>query len=315
MKRLVVDIEANDLLANMLDFSTLPYKMKSESRLWCIVVRDVDTDEVFSLTSETGNTITKEQVQKAFEGCTEVIAHNGIKFDFIALDLFGVLDYEVGYLGQPDKLFGKEVKITDTLIRSRLFNPDRYGGHSLEAWGKRLGNFKDDFRQQSIDAGLIPNNAPKGAEFKQYSQIMVEYCKQDTLVTKLVHTELEKIFTRWGKWVKPEKLENKLADLAVRRESYGFWFDKDLAVRCLEDLQEKMQDLADKVNPILPPKPMNKGTLKDYTPPKLQFKKDSSPSAAILKFAEKHQAKVEDGVFVYKNAKHKLPLTQPIESY
>ena len=315
MKRLVVDIEANDLLTNMLDFSTLPYKMNSEARLWCVVVRNVDTDEVVSLTSETGNTITKDQVQKAFEGCTEVIAHNGIKFDFIALGLFGVLDYEVGYLGKPDKLFGKDVKITDTLIRSRLFNPDRYGGHSLDAWGKRLGNFKDDFRQQSIDAGLIQSNATKGAEFKQYSQIMVDYCKQDTMVTKLVHIELEKIYTKWEKWVKPEKLENKLADLAVRRESYGFWFDKDLAVRCLEDLQEKMQSLSDKVNPILPPKPMNKGTLKEYTPPKLQFKKDGTPSAAILKFAEKHQARVEDGVFVYKNAKYKLPLNQPIETY
>ena len=132
MKRLVVDIEANNLLANMLDFSTLPYKMNSDARLWCVVARDVDTDEVTSLTSTQGNTITKEQVKAAFEGCTEIIAHNGIKFDFIALDLFGVLDYEVGYLNQPDKLFGQDVKITDTLIRSRLFNPDRYGGHSLE---------------------------------------------------------------------------------------------------------------------------------------------------------------------------------------
>ena len=173
MKRLVVDIEANNLLANMLDFSSLPYNMNEDARLWCVVVRDVDTDEVISLSSHSGNTITKDQMKEAFEGCTEIIAHNGIKFDFIALDLFGVLDYEVGYLGKPDKLFGKEVKITDTLIRSRLFNPDRYGGHSLEAWGKRLGNFKDDFRQQSIDAGLIVANSPKGEEFRQYSDIML----------------------------------------------------------------------------------------------------------------------------------------------
>ena len=191
MKRLVVDIESNDLLANMLDFSKLPYQMNDYAKLWCLVVRDVDTDEVITLTSESGNTISKEDVKKAFEGCAEIIAHNGIKFDFIALDLFGVLDYEVGYLDQPDKLFGKEVKITDTLIRSRLFNPDRYGGHSLEAWGKRLGNFKDDFRQQSVDAGLIAANAPKGEEFRQYSDIMLSYCQQDTLVTKLVYLEQE----------------------------------------------------------------------------------------------------------------------------
>lgn len=315
MKRLVVDIEANNLLANMLDFSTLPYKMNNEARLWCVVVRDVDTDETVSLFSPTGSTITKEQVQKAFEGCTEVIAHNGIKFDFIALDLFGVLDYEVGYLGKPDKLFGKEVKITDTLIRSRLFNPDRYGGHSLEAWGKRLGSFKDDFRQQSIDAGLIPSNAPKGEEFRQYSDIMLSYCQQDTLVTKLVYLELEQEFTSYTKWARPEKLENKLADLAIRRESYGFWFDKEAAIACLEDLQEKMQALADKVNPILPPKPMNKGTLKAYTPPKNQLKQDGTPTAHMKNFAAKHGAEIDDDLFIYNGYARKMPFEEPIETH
>ena len=64
MKRLVVDIEASNLLANMLDFSALPYKMNNEARLWCAVVRDVDTDETVSLFSPTGSTITKEQDRK-----------------------------------------------------------------------------------------------------------------------------------------------------------------------------------------------------------------------------------------------------------
>lgn len=315
MKRLVVDIEANNLLANMLDFSALPYKMNSDARLWCVVVRDVDTDEVTSLTSTQGNTITKEQVKAAFEGCTEVIAHNGIKFDFIALDLFGVLDYEVGYLDQPDKLFGQEVKITDTLIRSRLFNPDRYGGHSLEAWGKRLGNFKDDFRQQSVDAGLIASNSPKGEEFRQYSDIMLSYCQQDTLVTKLVYLELEKEFNSYPKWQRPEKLENKLADLAIRRESYGFWFDKEAAIACLDDLHEKMQTLADKVNPILPPKPMNKGTLKNYTPPKNQLKQDGTPTAHMKNFAAKHGAEIDGDLFVYNGYARKMPFEEPIETH
>ena len=315
MKRLVVDIEASNLLANMLDFSSLPYKMNSEASLWCVVIRDVDTDEVISLSSPLGNTITKDQMKEAFEGCTEVIAHNGIKFDFIALDLFGVLDYEVGYLGKPDKLFGKEVKITDTLIRSRLFNPDRYGGHSLEAWGKRLGNFKDDFRQQSVDAGLIAANSTKGEEFRQYSDIMLSYCQQDTLVTKLVYLELEKEFQTYHKWAKPEKLENKLADLAIRRESYGFWFDKEAAVSCLEDLQEKMQELADKVNPILPPKPMNKGTLKAYTPPKNQLKQDGTPTAHMKNFAAKHGAEIDDDLFIYNGYARKIPFDEPIETH
>lgn len=315
MTRLVVDIESNDLLSNMLDFSTLPYKMKTDARLWCVVVRNVDTDETTTLVSSTGNTITKEEIRRAFNGCTEVIAHNGIKFDFVALDLFGVLDYEVGYLGRPDKLFGKEVKITDTLIRSRLFNPDRFGGHGLKAWGERLGNYKDDFRQQCIDAGLIKGNAQKGEEFKQYSDLMVSYCQQDTLVTKLVHLKLEEDFLSYSKWCKAEKIENKLADIAVRRESYGFWFDKDFAVKCVEDLQQKMLELSSRVNPILPPKPMNKGTLKTFTPPKIQLKKDGTPSAHLLAFAKKHGAEVEDNLFVYQGNSWLIPFEEPIQTH
>lgn len=313
-KRLVFDIETDNLLSNMLDYSSLPYKLNKDAKLWCVVVRDVDTEEVTTLKSETGNTITKEDVKSAFEGVTEIIAHNGIKFDLVVLKLFGVLDYEVGYLGRPDLIFGKEVKITDTLIRSRLFNPDRFGGHGLEAWGKRLGNFKDDFRQKSVEAGLIVSNAPKGAEFRQYSEVMVSYCEQDTLVTRLTHLELEQELLDYKGWAKPEKLENKLADLAVRRETYGFWFDKEAAVACLEDLIAKMTVLENNVNPLLPPKPMGKTALKAFMPPEKQFKKDGSLAASIVKFAEKHGACIEDGKFVYKGNTFDLPLTEPLET-
>lgn len=315
MTRKVVDIESNDLLDNMLDFSSLPYKLKNDAKLWCIVIRDIDTGDVVTLKSSSGDTISKNDVKEAFMGVTEVIAHNGIKFDFIAMQLFGVLDYEVGYLNRPDKLFGNEVKITDTLIRSRLFNPDRFGGHSLKAWGERLSEFKDDFREQSIVAGVIDKNSKKGEEFKHYSEIMVKYCEQDTLVTKLIHLELEKEFKSYVGWKKPEKLENKLADLAVRRESYGFSFNKELAVECIQDLTEKMEALASNVNPKLPPKPMGKTAIKDFTPPVNQFKKDRSLSSNIIKFANKHGATIEGGLFSYNGRLLELPLTEPIETH
>lgn len=298
MARKVIDIETNNLLANMLDYSSLPYKLNNQAKLWCIVIRDIDTDKVTTLTSETGNTITKEQVKNALQGTTEIVAHNGIKFDFISLKLFGVLDYEVGYLEKPDLLFGNEVKITDTLIRSRLFNPDRYGGHSLDAWGKKLGEFKGIFK-----------------DFDKYSDEMLQYCIQDTKVTALIYKDLEVEWNNYDRWKKPEKLENKLADLAVKRETYGFWFDKDLAVKCLEDLTKKMEDLENNVNPILPPKPMNKTTLKKFTPPKNQFKKDGTPNAHILNFAEKHGAEIEGDLFIYKGKLLQLPLESPIETH
>ena len=298
MARVVIDIETNNLLANMLDFSSLPYKLKTDARLWCVVIRDVDTNEVTVLKSESGDTITKEMLQNALHGTTEIIAHNGIKFDFISLKLFGVLGYTVGYLGQDDTIFGIPVKITDTLIRSRLFNPDRYGGHSLDAWGKKLGEYKGNFHN-----------------FDSYSDEMVTYCIQDTNVTALIFKELEKEYVSYNGWKKPEKLENKLADLAVRRETYGFWFDKELAITCLDDLIGKMQELENNVNPLLPPKPMNKTKLKQFTAPKNQFKKDGSVSSVMEKFAEKHGAKIQGNKFYYKDDVFLLPLDEPIETH
>ena len=116
-----LDIETNNLLADMLDFSSFPYKLKSTAKLWCVVIRDIYTDEVFCAEKEN---ITKEWLQENLKGCQYLITQNGIKFDLLTLKLFGVLDYTIGYLNQPDTLFGDEVKMVDTLIISRLLNPD-----------------------------------------------------------------------------------------------------------------------------------------------------------------------------------------------
>lgn len=295
MSKYTIDIETNNLLSNMLDFTSLPYKLNEEAQLYCVVVRNAETDEV---KYAVGSAITTEWLQTALFDATEIILHNGIKFDLIALKLFGVLDYEVGYLNQEDKLFGKPVKIVDTLVRSRLLNPDRYGGHSLKAWGIALGEHKGDY-----------------TDFSKYTDEMLEYCIQDTKVTTLIYKSLSAEYESYEGWWKAEKLENKLADLAVKRETYGFWFNKELAIQCLEDLTEKMTELENKVNPILPPKPMNKTTLKKFTPPAIQFKKDRSFSSNFLKFVEKHNGVLgEDSVEFY-GEKFSIPVEKPIKLF
>ena len=311
----VLDIEANNLLANMLDFSCLPYKLKSTAKLWCIVVYDLSSKTYTRLSSESGDGICREDVAKALDGCTELVTYNGIKFDLLTLKLFGLLDYTIGYLNEPDTLYGKEVKITDDLVRSRLFNPDRRGGHSLKSWGERLGEYKDDFRAKCVESGHILRDSVKGSEFRNYTPLMVDYCQQDTLVTAMVHSELEKEYNSYKGWTKSEKIENKLADVAIRRESYGFYFDKDLAVECLTDLQEKMDELQNRVNPILPPKMMNKTSIKQFTPPKNQLKQDNTPTAHMLDFAKKHGATITDTLFEYKGKCYSIPFTDPIERY
>lgn len=317
-KALIVDIESTDLLANMLDFSSFPYKLKSDAKLWCVVIRDAYTDEVIA--SEKEN-ITKEWMQENLKGCTHLVGHNVIKFDFLVLKLFGVLDYTVGYLEQPDTIFGEEVKIIDTLILSRLLNPDRFNGHSLHSWGEKFkNNVKTDFRQLCINKGYIQKSDPKGQEFKQYCPEMLAYCIQDTSVNKDTFFALLEEMDGYKGWNQALKMENKLADLAIRRESLGFWFDKDLAIKCVEDLTQKMEELQNKVNPVLPPKPMTKGELNNFTPPNTQFLKNGKPSTHIVKFAERIGAKIvenesQEYFIQFEDKEYQLPFNLPLKTH
>jgi len=320
MEGWVLDLESNDLLSNMLDFSQFPYKLKADARLWCIVLRNIHTNEIITLDKDK---LTKNNLRDALKNCTHLIAHNGIKFDFIVLRLFGLLDYTIGYLNQPDTLFGKEVIFVDTLIVSRLLNPDRFGNHSLESWGQRTSNFKSDFRGICIEKGYIDKNSPKGAEFKCYFPETLTYCIQDTNVNKDTFFALVEEMGDYKGWSQAIKLENKLADQAVRRESLGFWFDKDLAIKCVEDLTQKMEELQNKVNPILPPKPMGKTDLGHFTPPATQFLKSGKPSTHIVKFTQRIGAIIEETVseedkkyyINFEGKRHELPYTLPLKTH
>jgi hypothetical protein len=312
----VIDIETSSLLEEMVDHTSFPYKLKPGAKLHVVVVRDAYTDEVFV---GEGEEITKEWLRDSLKGCKYLVQHNGIKFDLIALKLFGILDYSIGYLDEPDTLFGEEVTIIDTLIYSRLFNPDRYGGHSLASWGERVGCAKMDFRGELIAEGIISKDSPKGAEFREFTPLMTHYCMLDTEVSKQVFFALMHEKSEYFGWDKAIKMENKLADLAIRRETFGFWFDKELAVKCIEDLTEKMSELQNKVNPKLPLKPMTKGELQSFTPPNTQFLKSGKPSTHIIKFAERVGGKIEEenGEFylMFETSKNKLPFNYALKTH
>lgn len=295
---LAIDIETNGLLAQMLDYSGFPYKLLPSAKLHCVVVRDVNTGETHSAEREK---ITKDWLHNVLKGCTHLVAHNGISFDFPALKLFGILDYRIGYLDQSDTVFGQPCQIVDTLLLSRLLSPDRYTpegmGHSLEVWGARLGEHKQDYRTACIEAGYIDKNSTEGQQFSMWTPLLLDYCIQDTVVTCKLFQRLWAEYLDYSGWHQAFKMESKLCDLGVRREHLGFAFDVEKAKIAVADLQEKMKAIADTINPILPPKPRNKGELAEVTPPsnqlkthkavylpKVQIKKDGKLSSAVVKF-------------------------------
>lgn len=313
----IVDIETNGLLEDMVDYSSFPYKLKPDAKLWCVVVRDFETNEVFTAENEK---VTRDWMEKTLAPFNVIVAHNGHKFDLLALKLFGVLDYKVGWLGQKDKLFGREVRLLDTLVVSRLLSPDRFGGHSLEVWGGRVGESKMDYRQACIDAGYLDSKSAKGDEFKSYNPLILPYCIQDTLVTaKIFHILMTEVAEYGNGWKKAMQVEHKLADLAVKRENLGFSFDKELALKNLEYLIKEMEKLREKVNPLLPPKQLGKTAVQEWTPPATQIKKNGELSSHMLRFGERVQGYFEkhDDIWVlnFQGEPYQLPITEPLKTH
>lgn len=281
--RFVIDIESTDLLQNGLDYTEMPYKLKDDYKIHCVVVRHVDSGAVKTLV---GAEITKENLQYTLRKCTELIGHNIVCFDLPVLQAYGVLDYDIAFPKKQTTLFGKPCKITDTLLLSKLLNADRFGGHSLDAWGRRLGNHKQDFN-----------------DWSKFSQEMLDYCIQDTAVNVSV---FHKLVEEQGNhdWSIPYSMEVKLAGLTLKQELFGFSFDSELAKNCLNDLSDKMQEIAVKVDPLLPKKKMPKSQSNAYVMPKIKFKKSGEISAVFEKFLHKTGAILsEDKKTVFFNNK------------
>jgi len=297
--KLVIDIESNNLLNKALDYSNLPYRLKPEFKIWCVVVTNKDTKESVSFYKES---LTKDNLRKALKGCTELIGHNIIGYDLPILYLYGLLDYNVGYPEQSSTVFGTDTLITDTLLWSKLLEPDRFLGHSLKAWGKRLGNAKTEFD-----------------DWSQFSQEQLDYCIQDTKVNCDVYDALvlEKATADWDR---AYRMEAKLADLTLKQELLGFDFNMDLAKKTLEELDSLMLVTANKVNPILPPKKLTKGKIQEFTMPKLRFKKDGTLSSVFQKWLNKHGAKFvldsldNNDYLLYKGKKFYIKDELPLET-
>lgn len=316
--RLVVDIEAPGLLDHTsIDYTASPYVLLPSYQLHCVVVKDIDSKRIYRFV---GADEIKNDLPKLLKKAATLIAHNGIGYDFLALKLYCNIEYEIEetcHLTIDGERF--EVEIVDTLVLSKVMNPDRFGGHSLDEWGKRLGFHKINWRQEAIELGLIEANAPKGAEFMQYHPKMLEYCERDVEVTELLYFTLMEEWGDWN-WAGPFALEQMTRDIVTRQEHRGFWFDEKLAGENVRELDIKMEEIRAIVEPLLPPKPMGLTKLKQFIPPASQLKKNLEPTAHIRNFIEKHGGSLweESGYWYYKvfDKSGKLPMSlDPIQTH
>jgi DNA polymerase I len=160
-------------------------------------------------------------LKSAIKGADVIVGHNIIGFDGPILS----------------KVWGVKIpisKVRDTLVMSRLLDPQLEGGHSLRAWGERIGEYKDDFTD--FDGGL--------------SHEMVTYCKQDVTVTAELYRRLDRDLKDFGRSV---GLEHQVAVLMKRQENNGFKLNVPEAVSLLAELKDRMSVITDEMQAIFPP--------------------------------------------------------------
>jgi len=164
-RMLVIDIETDGLLNRM-------------TTVHCAVAKDIKTGVIYEYGPDQ-----IEYFVRALED-NIVIGHNIINFDIPALWQWCEWN-DSKFIGEMYMQVQSEI---DTLVMSRLLNPDRerpkglpqkVGPHSLEAWGMRLGFPKGDCES-----------------FAEYSEDMLEYCKRDVEVTHEVYKALCKEMSR-----------------------------------------------------------------------------------------------------------------------
>lgn len=147
---LVGDLEADDLI-------------KGVTTIWCGVFKDVDTKEVYTFRPHQVHLI-----PELLERSDQLIIHNGVQYDREVL---------IKVLGYTYPLS----KVWDSLIMSRLLNPDRKtpkgakGAHSLQAWGLRFNHPK-----------------PVHEDWSKFSEDMLHRCTEDVMINEKVYYQLLK---------------------------------------------------------------------------------------------------------------------------
>lgn len=200
--KVVLDIETNS----------------QHNKIWLAVTRDIETGAVVSWKEANG-------LQKYLDNCDLIIMHNGICFD-------------APVLRETWKTSIMPSQVCDTLVLSRLLSPSLEGGHSLAAWGQRLGFPKDDF--SDWDGGLTPE--------------MEKYCIQDTLVTEKLYKHLVAELKNNKFEQRSIDLEHKVQAIIAKQERNGFKLDERKATILLSELQSKLATIEVSLQSIFPTK-------------------------------------------------------------
>lgn len=142
--KLIFDLEGDGLVSDI-------------TRLWCGVAMDIDDKSTYYFDPDTS----RDKFLCLLQSAELLIGHN-------------IIDYDLPVL---KKLYGIDIKVPliDTYVWSSTLRPDRYGGHSIAALGKKHGMSK------------VENE-----DWSTYDPIMLDRCRSDVGITYKVYLDLLK---------------------------------------------------------------------------------------------------------------------------
>lgn len=208
MTEVVIDIETDGL---------------NPSKIHCISCLDRQEDLVRTYVSNKDNCV--GQYLSRFD---KVIAHNGCGFDFRVLSqLWGInLPFSV---------------LQDTLIMSMMSEHNPQGGHSLQAWGERLGFPKMDYQ----------------GGWERLTDEMVEYCEQDVRVCSKVYDVVTKALSNFSQ--ESIRTEHMMKIVSERISRVGFKLNKQSTIELYNQLLEEQDKISLQCKTIFPPKIIDRG--------------------------------------------------------
>lgn len=231
MKRYLFDAETNGLLHEV-------------TTIHCLVLKDIDTNEVISAANQTGYTSIDSAIQK-LQDADFVCGHNVIKYDLPVLEKL-----------YPNFKLKSSCQVYDTLVASRLWRPEiepldysRWshidsalkGRHSLAAWGERLGVQKIKFKEE--------NKVESKNVWEHWSVAMQKYCEQDVEVTdKLYHYFQQQTFDP-----RSIELEHEFCKVMSLQERFGFPFNERSAYALVNELKAKRSEIEEQMHKVFPP--------------------------------------------------------------
>ncbi len=183
------------------------------SRIWLLVAKEVGKKGFYIVKD-------KEEFLRLAPKVTHWIGHNSIDYDSYIVE----------------KLWGVKIPVskqTDTLVLSRLCNPVM-DGHSLDAWGKRLGDHKIEFN-----------------DWSQYTEEMKVYCKQDVALTEKLYLHLKKEMKDFSS--ESIRLEHSMQYIVSEQKRNGFLLDRDVAMEIYVGAKEEADRIETAVLEFFPP--------------------------------------------------------------